>query len=74
MNREDFKVVPNFYSTNALTYIILNGKVVGFIETYKNFGFEEGKDGKVGKSTKKKRSELEIKNDTESTIRKLINI
>jgi hypothetical protein len=37
-------------------------------------GFEEGKDGKVGKSTKKKRSELEIKNDTESTIRKLINI
>ena len=73
MNREDFKVVPNFYTTNALTYILYQNKVIGFVETFKNFGFEEGKDGKVGKSTKKKRSESEIINDYESVIKKYIS-
>jgi hypothetical protein len=73
MKREDFRAIPNYYATNALTYIIYNGVVVAFIETYKNFGYTEGKDGKVGKSTKIKRTANEISIEIESRIKKIMD-
>lgn len=71
MTRENFKVVPNYYTTNALTYILYNNKVVGFVETFKNNFFEEVEPNKW-ESKKKKRTPLEISNDYESVIKKLI--
>jgi hypothetical protein len=73
MKREDFNIVPKLYSTNALIYITYEKKVIGFVESYKEFGYELGKDGKYGKSTKKKRTEKEVSNDYESVIKKYIN-
>ncbi len=86
MVREDFRVVPKLYATNALTYILYGNKVVEFVETWKNFGFEELKEvpdptvkpkkgekkAKNFKSVKKKRTPEEIDIDIEATIKKYI--
>ena len=71
MKRENFRIVPNYYSTNALTYILYGDKVVGFVETFKdNFYFEVEPD--VWKCNKKKRTPADIQKDCENVIKKLI--
>lgn len=32
-NRNDYRIIPNFYSTNALAYILYNDTVIDFVET-----------------------------------------
>jgi hypothetical protein len=71
MKKEDFKVVANFYSTNSLVYILLNSKVIGFVETYKDMYFKEVEKNKW-ESQKKKRTPSEITNEVDSLVRNYI--
>lgn len=71
MTREDFKVVPKLYATNTLTYIVYNKEVIGFVETWMNYGYVEDDKGKF-KSNKKKRPQASIDTECESIIKKFI--
>ena len=41
MTREDFRIVPKYYSTNNLTYILYNDKVIGYVEVFDDLFFKE---------------------------------
>lgn len=71
MTREDFKITANYYSTNALTYILLNGVVVGFVETFKDLYFKQI-DKDKWESQKKKRIYSDVILEAESFINKFI--
>ena len=71
MKRENFRIVPKYYSTNSLTYILYGDKVVGFVEIFKNNFYEEVEPDEW-KSMKKKRTPSEISADCEAVIKKLI--
>lgn len=71
MKREDFKVVPKFYTTTNLVYIIYNGVVVDYVETFKDLFFIQ-LDKDNWESQKKKRKPDEISAECESKINKYI--
>jgi len=71
MKREDFKVVPKFYTTTNLVYIILNGVVIDYVETFKDLFFVQ-LDKDNWESQKKKRKPQEITDECESKISKYI--
>lgn len=68
MTREDFKVIPKFYATNALTYILYDNTVIGFAEVWNNFGYDDD-----GKSTKTKRPQAQVTAECESIIKRYIS-
>lgn len=37
MTREDFKIVPRFYTTSSLTMIFYKDKIIESVEIYKNY-------------------------------------
>lgn len=41
MKREDFKIVAKYYSTTNLVYIIINGIIIDYVESYKDLFFLE---------------------------------
>lgn len=71
MTREDFRIVPNYYTTNALTYILYQDKVIGFAETYNDNYYEEIELG-TWKSRKKKRLPVDVTIECEKIINKYI--
>lgn len=71
MNREDFKIVPNYYSTTSLTYILYKDVPLAYVEIFSNYGYVET-EGKF-KSTKKKRSTEDIKREADSLIKFYLN-
>ncbi len=45
MTREDFRIVPKFYSTSSLTMIFFKEKIVESVEIFKNYKtFEDASD------------------------------
>lgn len=72
MKREDFKVVPNYYSTNSLTYILYEDKVIDFVETYKNMYYKQI-DEDHWESQKKKRPQAEVLAEAERKIKIFIS-
>jgi hypothetical protein len=71
MTREDFRIVPKYYSTNNLTYILYNDKVIGYVEVFDDLFFKEVEKDKW-ESQKKKRKPADIERDCEAVIRRYI--
>lgn len=73
MKREDFKTVAKFYSTTNLVYILYNGIIIDYVETYKDLFFiETPVDSGNWDSQKKKRKPQEITDECEVKINKYI--
>jgi hypothetical protein len=71
MTREDFRIVPKYYSTNNLTYILYNDKVIGYVEVFDDLFFKEIEKDKW-ESQKKKRKQPDVERDCEAVIRRYI--
>ncbi len=73
MKREDFKIIPNYYSTNSLTYILYENKVLDFVETYKDLYYKQI-DETHWESQKKKRPKAEVLAEAERKIKGYISL
>lgn len=69
--REEFKIAPNYYSTNELTFILHKDVPVHYVEIYKDMYFKEVEKNKW-ESQKKKRSKEEVQKECEAYINKFL--
>lgn len=81
MERSDFKIVPKFYLTSSLTIIFYKEKAIESVEIYKNYQTIEDESTKGDskkpvklKTSKEKRTEIEINNECERLIKNYINV
>ena len=46
MTREEFRIVPRFYTTSSLTMIFHREKIIFSVEVFKNYGFLDDAEDK----------------------------
>tara|TARA_R110000868_G_scaffold14426_3_gene67160 strand:+ start:15643 stop:15891 length:249 start_codon:yes stop_codon:yes gene_type:complete len=78
-NKEDFKIVRKYYATSSLIMIFYLNIIIASVEIYKNYKVVEDKSVKkedkkpiVLKSSKEKRTEVEINVECEKIINNFI--
>lgn len=82
MDRNDFKIVPKFYTTSSLTMIFYKDVIIESVEIYKNYKVVEDESSKSTdskkpvklKTSKEKRTEAEISGECERLIKNYINV
>ena len=72
MATENYKIAPNYYTTNALTYILFGDVVIDFVESM-NYQIIPNDDPTKVKIKKTKRNAQTISAECERKINKHIN-
>lgn len=70
--RENYKIAPNYYTTNALTYILFGDEVIDFVESI-DYQIIHNDDPTKVKVKKTKRNPQIVNDECERKIKKHIH-